>query len=124
MSIDPQSLPGVRGPAALLGAMLHTRAELAAEDVETYLTSTLASLGLAFAALVLGLVAFTFIGVAVIAVFWETHRVLATVITTLSYVAIALGLVAAARARWRARPHPLAATLHELELDRQALGGR
>jgi uncharacterized membrane protein YqjE len=115
--------PGATGSRsfALLGEMLHTRAELAVSDIETYLQATFASLGLAVAALVLALVAFTFAGVAVIAVFWDTHRILATCLTTTAYVSIALALVAAARRRWHSRPGPLETTLRELQLDREAM---
>lgn len=117
--MDPP--PPTRGPLSLLGDMAHTRAELAVTDLESYLGATFGSLGLALAALVLGLVAFAFVGVAVIALFWDTHRVAATLGTTAAYVILALTLTLAARARWRSRPHPLETTLRELELDRQAL---
>jgi uncharacterized membrane protein YqjE len=121
--MNDQSQPPryARGPASLLTAMLHTRLELATMDVEAYVAGTIASMGLAFAALVLGLVAVAFIGVAVIAVFWDTHRVIATLATTTAYVLIALTVALVARSRWRARPRPLESTLNELELDRDAV---
>jgi uncharacterized membrane protein YqjE len=121
MNDTAHSPAAVRGPFELMAAMLHTRLELATMDIEAHLSATLASLAMAFAALVLGLVAFAFIGVAVIAVFWDTHRVLAAALTTAAYAVIACTLVVAARARWRSRPAPLAATLHELQLDREAV---
>jgi len=117
--------PTLREPRllTLLASMLHTRLSLAAIDIEAHARATLVALLAWFAALVLGLVAFAFAGVAVIAVFWETHRVAAAIGTTLGYLAIT-GLVAAlARAAWMSRPPALAATLHELDLDREALRG-
>jgi uncharacterized membrane protein YqjE len=118
---QPQPPRSSRGPASLLAAMVHTRLELATLDVETWISGTLASLGLAFAALVLGLVAFAFIGVAVIAVFWETHRVAASIATMVAYLLIASIVALVARSRWRRRPRPLEATLSEIELDRDAV---
>jgi uncharacterized membrane protein YqjE len=121
MNDQPPPPRYARGPASLLAAMVHTRLELATMDVERYVAGTLASMGLAFAALVLGLVAFAFIGVTVIAVFWDTHRVAATLATTAAYLLIAVTVAFVARSRWRGRPRPLEATLNEIELDRDAV---
>lgn len=121
MNDQPQPPRYARGPASLLAAMAHTRLELATMDMETYVAGTLASMGLAFAALVLALVGFAFIGIAVIAVFWDTHRVIAAVAVTAVYLLIALTVALVARSRWRGRPRPLEATLSEIELDRDAV---
>lgn len=99
-------LPGNRDPAdrgwlPLIAAMLHTRIELLSLDVEAHVGAALSSLGMAVAAFVLALVAFVFAGVAVIAVFWDSHRILASVGTTLAYVLIAVVFVLRARHRWR-----------------------
>lgn len=108
-------------PLSLLARMTHTRLELVTLDLEAHASATLAALGFAIAAFVLALVALTFAGVAVIAVFWDTHRILAATLTTGVYVALAVSLVAIARRRWRARPDPFAATFRELELDGAAV---
>jgi uncharacterized membrane protein YqjE len=121
MNDQPQPPRYARGPASLLAAMVHTRLELATMDMEAYVAGTLASMGLAFAALVLGLVAFAFVGIAVIAVFWDTHRVIATVATTAVYLLIALTVALIARSRWRGRPRPHESTQGEIELDRDAV---
>jgi len=115
----PQSAD--EGVLDLLAAMAATRLELAATDLEAHLGATAASIGYAIAAFVMALVALTFAGVVVIAVFWDTHRVIASVATLLGYVLIAFTLVARARARWQARPPAFEATLRELELDREAV---
>jgi uncharacterized membrane protein YqjE len=109
------------GVLDLLAAMAATRLELAASDIEAHLGVTAASVAFAVAAFVLALVALVFAGVVVIALFWDTHRVVASLATLLGYVAIALAFVARARSRWRARPPAFAATLRELELDREAV---
>jgi uncharacterized membrane protein YqjE len=110
-----------QGVLPLVWSMLGTRVELAAIDIEAHLQATLVALLAAFVAVVLALVAVAFIGVAVIVFFWDTHRVAAAVGVMGAYVAIA-GLVAwLARRGWKHRPPALAATLRELELDREAL---
>src|SRR4051812_7226516 len=65
------------GPAALLAAMVHTRLELAAIDLESHVAATAGALLIGVTAMVVALVAFAFAGVAVIAIFWETHRLAA-----------------------------------------------
>ena len=109
------------GALDLLAAMAATRLELAATDLEAHLGATAASVGLAIAAFVMALVALTFAGVVVIAIFWDTHRVVASVAALCGYVLIALACVTSARARWRSRPPAFEATLRELELDREAI---
>jgi uncharacterized membrane protein YqjE len=110
-----------RSPIGLLVTMIHTRLELAASDLESHFSATLAALALAFAAVVLSLVAFTFIGIVIIVAFWDTHRLIASLAVTAAYAGLALTCVMSARARWRRRPEPLAQTLHELALDREAV---
>lgn len=113
-----------RGILPLLMSMIGTRLELAAIDFESHVQATLAALVAAFVAVVLALIAFAFIGIAVIVLFWETHRVTAAVGVMLAYVAFAAGMASLARSTWKARPAPLAATIHELELDRDAFRDR
>lgn len=109
------------GPFSVMASMARTRLELASMDLQTHLEATFAALALGFAALVLGLVAFAFVGVAVIAFFWDTHRLIATVATTLCYSGLALSMTAFARARWRSRPAAFAGVLRELALDAEAM---
>jgi uncharacterized membrane protein YqjE len=113
-----------RHPLTLLMSMLGTRLELAAIDVEAHMRGTLVALMTAFVAVVLGLIAFAFIGIGVIVFFWETHRVAAATAVTLAYVVLAAMSASLARAKWNARPAPLAATIHEIGLDREALRSR
>lgn len=113
--------PAAHGPFGVLAAMTRTRLELAGLELEAHLLASVGALMTAAVAVVLGLIAFVFIGVAVITLFWDTHRVAAASGTTLAYVILAAGTGWYARARWRARPAPFAMTLHELELDGQAI---
>ena len=105
-------------------SMFGTRLELAALDVEAHVQSTLVALMTAFIAMVLGLVAFTFIGIALVVLFWDTHRIAAAAVVTGSYVALAAFLALRASSLWKQRPPAFAATMRELELDAQAFRGR
>ena len=111
-------------PMALLASMAHTRLELAAIDLEAHMADTLAALATGFAAVVAALTAFAFIGITMIAIYWDTHRLLACVLTTAGYFVLALLLLVIARTRWKTRRAAFAAVLRELERDRDALRGR
>ena len=117
----PTSTSSDEGMLDLLAAMASTRLELAASDLEDHLGATATAVGYAIAAFILALIALAFAGVVIIAIFWDTHRVVASLATLAGYVVIALAFVGRARARWRARPPAFAATLRELELDREAV---
>jgi uncharacterized membrane protein YqjE len=123
MNAAPDNVAETRGSIDLLSSMARTRFELAALDLEANVTATLGAIASGIVALVLALVAFGFVGVAVIALFWDTHRVVATIGTTLVYITLALAVAAHARARWTSRPPAFEGTLRELALDREALRG-
>src|SRR6187399_2697688 len=84
-------------PLRLLMSMLGTRLELAAIDVESHVQATLVALMTAFVAVVLGLIAFAFIGIGVIVFFWETHRLIATASVLVAYIALAATFASVAR---------------------------
>ena len=121
MNSPDEAAPQAHGAFSLLTSMAHTRYELAALDLEAHVVATLRAIASGIVALVFALVAFGFVGVAIIAIFWDTHRVFATVATTSGYVILALSVAAVARARWKSRPPAFEGTLHELALDREAL---
>jgi uncharacterized membrane protein YqjE len=59
----------------------------------------------------------------IVVAFWEEHRLLAASLTTLGFLAVtAIGLLVV-RAKARARPKLLEATIEEIKRDREALGG-
>ena len=113
-----------RGILPLLMSMIGTRVELAAIDTEAHVQETVVAVMAAFVAVVLALIAFTFIGIAVIVMFWDTHRVEAAVGVVAAYVLIAAVVALLARSTWKSRPAAFAATLHELELDHAAFRSR
>lgn len=123
MNATPESVEAAQGSLDLLTSMARTRVELVALDLEAHVAATVGAITTGIVALVLALVAFGFIGVAVIAIFWDTHRVVATIGTTLAYVTLAAALAGYARTRWRARPPAFEGMLRELALDREALRG-
>ena len=92
------------GPLKVLMSMLGTRLELAAMDVESHVQATLFALMTAFVAVVLGMIAFAFIGIGVIVFFWETHRLVATASVMLAYIALATAFATAALSKWKSRP--------------------
>ena len=122
--IPVDETPPDRGALDLLASMARTRFELAALDLQAHVAATLRAIASGVVALVLALVAFGFVGVAIIAIFWDTHRIIATVGTTLGYMVLAIAVAAIARARWMSRPPAFDGTLRELALDREALRRR
>jgi uncharacterized membrane protein YqjE len=113
-----------RGLPRLILSMIGTRLELAAMDVETHAQATLNVALTAFVAVILGLFAIAFLGVAMIVFFWDTHRIAAAVAVTLGYAIVAALVAWRAHAVWRSRPAAFAGILHELELDGEAVGRR
>jgi uncharacterized membrane protein YqjE len=112
------------GAAALFVSMARTRLELAGLELESHLVATAASFVSALVAALIALITLVFIGVTVIALFWDTHRLAATLGTTGFYALIACLMALQSRSRWKSRPPPFAAVLHELARDRDALRGR
>ena len=64
-----------------------------------------------------------FAGLTIIFAFWDTHRILAAVLVTLSYFVLAAAAGLVVRSRLRARPPFLHATLGELARDEDELRG-
>jgi len=113
-----------QGILSLLMSMIATRLELAAIDLENHAQASLVAAMTAFVAVVLGLIAFAFAGVAVIVFFWDTHRIAAATGVTFGYAMLAAFAALSARTRWLSRPAALAGTLRELELDGEVFGRR
>jgi uncharacterized membrane protein YqjE len=111
------------GAAALFASMAHTRLELAVLDIEGSFAAIAAAFACGVLAAVVAMVAFAFIGATVIAVFWDTHRVLAASGVTAGYLLLAGCLALGAQRRWRTRPSVFAGLLRELDRDRAALRG-
>jgi len=113
----------LRGLAATGLDVLKTRFELLVNEFEEERVRILELLLWGVAALVFfvfSLLLFTF---AVIVLFWDTHRLLVTVLLGVAYLAVAAVLFTIARARAR-RPKVFSASLEELTKDRDTLASQ
>jgi uncharacterized membrane protein YqjE len=124
MNTQTETVPTDRGLLPLLMSMVGTRLELAAIDVDAHAQATLRAVLAAFVAVILGLIAFAFVGVSVIALFWDTHRVAAAAGVTGGYALFAALVAWRAQSGWRSRPAAFEGILRELELDREAFRRR
>lgn len=116
-----QSLSRFSG--TLLG-ILHTRLELLRTELQEEVQQS-ANLALwAFIAAFAALMALFLGALTVIFVFWDTHRVLASLAMVALFVLIALGAALMLRQKLRTKPPMLDATLAELAKDRDHLRSR
>jgi uncharacterized membrane protein YqjE len=116
-------MPGpVRVFARTLLSFVLTRTRLAATELEEQAVRLAEILAwLIAAAFFLG-IAIVFTAVLVVFLFWDSNRLLAAGLLAALFVAIGTGAALFARLRLRERPKFLAATLAELERDRNTLG--
>jgi uncharacterized membrane protein YqjE len=116
-------MPGpVRELARTLLSFVLTRARLAATEVEEQaLRAAEILIWLAVALFFLG-IAIVFAAVLVVLLFWDSNRLLAAGLLAALFVSVGAGAALFARQRLRERPKLLAATLAELERDREMLG--
>lgn len=110
--------------AATLVAIAHTRLDLLATDLEEDRAHLIALLVSAFTALFCLGVGVILAMVLLVAVFWDTHRLL--VLGSLAGCFLAAGLAACGYALYRlkSKPRLFAASLSELSKDRQQLVSR
>ena len=127
MSAAPPPPPGLLGAArAVLAGLVEigqTRLQLASTELEEERLRLVELLLFAVAALFfvgIGLVLATLL---LVLLFWDGPRVLVMALATLAYLALGAGLAAACRHKARTKPPLLAATLAELQRDREALIG-
>jgi len=121
---EAESPGAVRGLVAALLEALHTRLELAGVEVEIHLRALLSSLIWALGAVACAMLGLTFGMLALIAAFWNTHRMLALLgSTALLFALAALFGYLGARAL-RVHPDVLEGSLEQLaEDERRARGG-
>ena len=114
-------LRSLRGLLATLVGTARTRLELLQVELEEE-KLRLAGIGvLAVAAvffLALAVLVFTFF---MILLFWDTHRVLVSGLIALAYLVVGLGCAVAARQRARSKSKLFAASLAQLDADRERL---
>jgi len=116
-----QSLARFSG--SLLG-IVHTRLELLRTELQEEVQQTASIVLWAFLAAFAGLMALFLGALAVIFVFWDSHRILAAVAMVIVFVAIAVGAALVLRHKIRTKPPMLDATLAELAKDRDQLRAR
>lgn len=109
---------------ATLLAILQTRLELVTTEIEEELHRVAGLLLWAAVTLFFGVVTIVMLGMFVIVLFWDDHRLLAAGLVFVAFVALTVGAFLVMRSRARARPRLLSATIEELKHDRKALGGR
>ena len=116
-------MPGpVREFARTLLSFALTRTRLAATELEEQALRLIEILiWLAAAAFFLG-IAVLFAAILVVLVFWDSNRLLAAGLLAALFVIAGTGAALFARQLLRERPKLLAATLAELERDRDTLG--
>jgi uncharacterized membrane protein YqjE len=116
-------MPGpVREFARTLLSFALTRTRLAATEVEEQALRLIEILAwLAVALFFLG-IAIVFVALLVVLLFWDSNRLLAAGLLAALFVAVGTGAALVARQCLRERPKLLAATLAELERDRETLG--
>lgn len=116
-------MPGpVREFARTLLSFAVTRTRLAATEIEEQALRLLEILFWLAAALFFFGIAVVFAAILVVLAYWDSNRLLAAGLLAALFVAAGAGAVLFARLRLRERPKLLAATLAELERDRNTLG--
>ena len=112
----------VREFARTLLSFALTRTRLAATELEEQGLRLIEILIWLTAALFFLGIAIVFIALLVVLLFWDSNRLLAAGLLAALFVAVGAGAALMARMRLRERPKLLAATLAELERDRDTLG--
>ncbi|MCX7054878.1 MAG: phage holin family protein [Proteobacteria bacterium] len=131
--MDDSDVPGrsagglfdsLRALIATLVAMARTRVELFGTELEEEVRRVVALLLGGVLVLALASLALVFSGLVVIAAYWDTHRVAATVGVAIGFIVLAAMAYLAVRQRTRRQSRLLSSTLDELERDLALLDKR
>jgi uncharacterized membrane protein YqjE len=106
---------------ATLIALVHTRLELFTTEIEEEIQRAAGILLWALVALFFGSLTVLMIAFTVIIIFWDDHRVLAAVLVTATFLVMTVIFGLLARARLRAKPGFMSASVEELKRDRASL---
>jgi len=106
---------------ATILALVHTRLELFTTEIEEEIHRAASILLWGLVALFFGSLTVLFIAVTLLIVFWDANRILAASLITASFLVLTLVFALLARARVRAKPRFMAASIEELKRDREAL---
>jgi uncharacterized membrane protein YqjE len=107
---------------ATLVAMAHTRVELFGNELEEELERIVGLVVGAVIVIAASGLALLFCGLAIVAAFWDTHRVAAALFVAIGFGVLAVVAYFSVRLRAQRHTRLLSATLGELEQDRQQLG--
>lgn len=110
--------------AASLVAIAHTRLELLSTELEEERVWLVSTLAWALAALFCAGLAVVLAAVWVVAVFWDTHRLLALGVLTAGFFLATVLAALAVLAKIRAKPRLFAGSLAELSKDHEQLRRR
>jgi uncharacterized membrane protein YqjE len=122
-TIDPQPGPigGLfRSLAKLVAtfvAIAHTRLELLTTELQQEMHRVAEIMVWTFVALLSAGIGLFMMALVIVFVFWDTHRLLASVVVTAAFFAIAVVSLLALRAKIKSRPRLLEGTLAELASD-------
>jgi|HubBroStandDraft_6_1064221.scaffolds.fasta_scaffold220243_2 uncharacterized membrane protein YqjE len=111
----------VRHFGATIVALIYTRIELVATEVEEELQRGVIILIWAMLALFFGALSVLMLAVTLLVIFWDDHRVLVAALITSAFIAITAIMGFLAQARVRSKPRFLAASIEELKRDRAFL---
>lgn len=114
-------LQSVRNLAATAIALVQTRLDLVVTELEEERLRLLQLLFWAAGALFAILIGVVLLVMLIVVLFWDSHRVAVLAVLTGLFLAAGVALAAGARARMRDRPRMFAATLAELDKDRDGL---
>jgi uncharacterized membrane protein YqjE len=102
-------------------AFLQTRLELLTTELQEEIHRAAGLFVWGFIALISAVFALFFIGVTVIVVYWDTHRVLAAALVTSAFVALVVIAIVVVMVKIHSKPRIFDATRTELAKDREQL---
>jgi uncharacterized membrane protein YqjE len=105
-------------------AVAHTRLELLTTELQEEVHRVAEIMVYAAVALISAGVGLFLLALVVIFVFWDTHRIAASIAVTSAFFLVAVVAALVLRAKVRAKPAMLNATLAELKKDRASLMSR
>ena len=105
-------------------AIAHTRVELITTELQEEMHRIAEIMVWSLVALLAAGIGLGLTALVIIFVFWDTHRVAASLAVTGTFFGIAVLAALILRAKLRSKPHLLAGTLAELAKDREQLARR
>jgi uncharacterized membrane protein YqjE len=115
------ALQALKRMLATLVALVHTRLELFTTEIEEEIQRAASILLWALVALFFGSLTVLFVAVTVLIIFWDQNRILAASLITATFLVLTAVFAFLARARLRAKPRFMAASIDELKRDRESL---